>query len=168
MFSQSYGALKTTIVSSIGLGGACKTQVALKYCHRKKEIDNYRGIFWLDASLSKTIGNEMRNVAQQLEPECLLENNNAAVDMVKSTLSDWTDSWLLVFDNLNNPSKVATIPDFFPESGFGSILITSRYHGLHELGQHFLQQEMDEGDGFSLLLRQQYLEEDEVLRKKNH
>ncbi|KIJ50252.1 hypothetical protein M422DRAFT_116234, partial [Sphaerobolus stellatus SS14] len=155
-----------TIVSLIGLGGAGKTQVALEYCRRRKEIDHYRGIFWLDASSSKTIGNDMKNIARQLEPECVLENNEAAVDMVKSTLSDWTDSWLLVFDNLDNPSEVAAIPDFFPESKFGSILITSRYRGLQELGQHCLLQEMDEDDGLSLLLGQQYSEEDEVLGKK--
>ncbi|KIJ39532.1 hypothetical protein M422DRAFT_116958, partial [Sphaerobolus stellatus SS14] len=68
MFSRRYGALKTTIVSLIGLGGAGKTQVAL-----------------------------------------------------------------------------------------------DRHHGLQELGQHCLLQEMDEGDGLSLLLGQQYSEEDEVL-----
>ncbi|KIJ50301.1 hypothetical protein M422DRAFT_159868 [Sphaerobolus stellatus SS14] len=166
MFSQPYGGLKTTIVSLIGLGGAGKTQVALEYCRRRKEIDHYRGIFWLDASSLKTIGNEMKNIARQLEPERALENNEAAVDMVKSILSDWTNLWLLVFDNLDNPSEVAAIPDFFPESAFGSILITSRYHGLQELGQHCLLQEMDEDDGLSLLLGQQYSEGDEVLGKK--
>ncbi|KIJ50235.1 hypothetical protein M422DRAFT_245477, partial [Sphaerobolus stellatus SS14] len=165
MFSRTY-ALKTTIVSLIGLGGAGKTQVALEYCRRRKEIGNYRGIFWLDASSSKTIGNDMKNIARKLEPGCVLENNEAAVDMVKSILSNWTDSWLLVFDNLDSPSEAAAIPDFFPESAFGSILITSRYHGLQELGQHCLLQEMDEDDGLSLLLGQQYSEEDEVLGKK--
>ncbi|KIJ39529.1 hypothetical protein M422DRAFT_110290, partial [Sphaerobolus stellatus SS14] len=169
MFSQPYGSLKTTIVSLIGLGGAGKTQVALEYCRRRKDIDNYQGIFWLDATSSKTIENDMRNIARQLEPECVLENDKAAVDMVKSILSNWTDLWLLVFDNLDNPSEIAAIPGFFPESGFGSILITSRYHGVQELGQHCLLQEMDEGDGLSLLLGQQYSEEgeeDEVLGKK--
>ncbi|KIJ23419.1 hypothetical protein M422DRAFT_112599, partial [Sphaerobolus stellatus SS14] len=71
MFSQPDGALKTTIVSLIGLGGAGKTQVAL-----------------------------------------------------------------------------------------------DRYHGLQELGQHCLLQEMDEDDGLSLLLGQQYSKEDEVLGKE--
>ncbi|KIJ39618.1 hypothetical protein M422DRAFT_116191, partial [Sphaerobolus stellatus SS14] len=41
-----------------------------------------------------------------------------------------------------------------------------RYHGLQELGQHCLLQEMDEDDGLSLLLGRQYSKEDEVHGKK--
>ncbi|KIJ40799.1 hypothetical protein M422DRAFT_256222 [Sphaerobolus stellatus SS14] len=148
------------------MGGAGKTQVALEYCRHRKKSNDFQGIFWLDASSLKRVGDDIMNIAKWLEPACELENTEAAMDLVKSILSGWTKPWLMVFDNLDNPSNFKDIYWLFPISAFGSILITSRNHGLQELAPHYLLQEMDEHDGLCLLFRRQNSVEDVVLGKQ--
>ena len=114
LFNQHQSAEKTTVISLIGMGGAGKTQVALEYCWHRKKSNDFQGIFWLDASSPKRVGDDMMNIAKWLEPARELENTEAAVDLVKSVLSGWTKPWLMVFDNLDNPSHFKDIQGFFP------------------------------------------------------
>jgi len=118
-----------------GMGGAGKTQLALQYCQHAKECGKYRGIFWLDASSLHAINRAMETIAKNLMPGRVLDDEGAAVAAVKDTLAGWKDPWLLVFDNLDSPSDLNTIPNFIPHSQIGSVLVTSRLAGAQELGQ---------------------------------
>jgi hypothetical protein len=49
------------------------------------------------------------------------------IDSVKRVLANTSQSWLLVFDNADNP-KLSLTP-YFPGGGRGDIIITSRNPG---------------------------------------
>jgi len=76
----------------------------------------------------------MEAAAKQLLPDRVLDDPEAAVTLVKNVLSSWSERWLLVFDNLDNPEDFRGIDNFFPANRHGCILITSRYSGSKELG----------------------------------
>jgi hypothetical protein len=67
-------------------------------------LKTHRAIFWLDATSHNALYAAMETIAKQLWPERELENSDAAVTLVKDTLSNWSDAWLMVFDNLDKPS----------------------------------------------------------------
>ena len=141
------------IVVLIGMGGAGKTQLALQYCRHMKDSRRYRAIFWLDASSRNTLYGSMKTAAEQLLPNRLFDDPDAAVALVKDVLSSWNDRWLLVFDNLDNPKDLRGIVNFFPVNRHGCILITSRYAGSKELGQTIELDHMEKDEGLQLLLR---------------
>jgi hypothetical protein len=94
----------------------------------------------------------MESSAKQLVPDRVFNNPDAAVALVNDVLSSWSERWLLVFDNLDNPEDVPGILSFFPASHFGSILITSRHTGSKELGQSIELDRMERNEGLRLLL----------------
>jgi len=123
------------IVVLIGMGGVGKTQLALEYCRRMKDSRRLGAIFWLDASSCNTMYSSMETAAKQLLPDQVINNPDAAVASVNDFLSRWSEQWLLVFNNLDNPEDFPDIHKFFPASHRGSILITSRHARSKELGQ---------------------------------
>jgi len=135
------------------MGGAGKTQLSLDYCLRMKDERRFRAIFWLDASSRNTLYGSMETAAKQLHPDRVLDNPEASVTLVKEVLSSWSERWLLVFDNLDNPEDLRGIVNFFPANRHGCILITSRYAGCKELGQSIELDDMEKDEGLQLLLR---------------
>ncbi|KIJ30078.1 hypothetical protein M422DRAFT_109074, partial [Sphaerobolus stellatus SS14] len=64
-------------------------------------------------------------------------------------------------------SLKTTIVSLIGMGGVGKTQIAlDRYHGLWELGQHYMLQEMDKCEGLTLLLGQQWSKENEVLGEK--
>ncbi|KIJ37186.1 hypothetical protein M422DRAFT_114969, partial [Sphaerobolus stellatus SS14] len=60
-----------------------------------------------------------------------------------------------------------TIVSLIGMGGAGKTQIAlDRYHGLQELGQHYMLQEMDKCEGLTLLLGQHWAKENEVLGEK--
>jgi len=135
------------------MGGAGKTQLALEYCRRMKDERRFRAIFWLNASSRNTLYGSMETAAKQLLPDRVLDNPDSAVALVNNVLSKWSQRWLLVFDNLDNPEDFPDILTFFPTSHCGSVLITSRHAGSKELGQSIELDHMEKEEGLQLLLR---------------
>jgi len=150
------------IVVLIGMGGAGKTQLALEYCRRMKASRRLGAIFWLDASSCNTLYSLMETAAKQLLPDRVFDNADAAVASVNDFLSRWSERWLLVFDNLDNPEDLPGILDFFPSSHRGSILITSRHADSKELGQSIDLDRMEKEEGLQLLLRSSVVDTDEL------
>src|SRR5258707_14274233 len=103
----------------------------------------------------------MEAVAKQLRRDRVFDNADAAVASVNDVLSRWSERWLLVFDNLDNPEDLPGILDFFPGSDRGSILITSRHAGSKELGQSIDLDRMEKEEGLRLLLRSSVVDTDE-------
>jgi hypothetical protein len=144
------------------MGGAGKTQLALEYCQRMKDSRKFRAIFWLDASSRGTLYSSMETAAKHLLPGRVFDDSDAAVASVNDILSRWSERWLLVFDNLDNPEDLSGIARFFPASQYGSILITSRLAGSSELGQSIELDRMEKEEGLQLLLRSPGGDTDEV------
>jgi len=145
-------ATTTSTVVLIGMGGAGKTQLALEYCRRMEDSRSHRAIFWLDASSRNTLYSSMETVSEQLLPGRVFDSPDAAVALVRGVLSRWTERWLLVFDNLDNPEEFPDILGFIPAGHHGSILITSRHSGSKELGQSIELDHMEKEEGLQLLL----------------
>jgi len=104
----------------------------------------------------------MEAVAKQLLPHRVFDNPDGAVALVNDVLSKWSERWLLVFDNLDNPEDLPGIVNFFPASQHGSILITSRLAGSNELGQSIELDYMEKEEGLQLLLRSPARDTDEL------
>jgi len=153
LFDRATTSSTPSIVVLIGMGGAGKTQLALEYCLRMKDERRFRAIFWLDASSRNTLCGSMEAAAKQLLPDRVLDNPEAAVTLVKEVLSSWSERWLLVFDNLDNPEDLPGIVNLFPANRHGCILITSRYAGSKELGQSIELDRMEKDESLQLLLR---------------
>jgi len=162
LFDSATTTSTPLIVVVIGMAGVGKTQLALEYCRRMKASRRFGAILWLDASSRDTLYKSMEKVAKQLLPDRVFENADAAVASVNDFLSKWSKQWLLVFDNLDKPEDLPTIPDFFPESHRGSILITSRYAGSKELGQFIDLDRMEKEEGLRLLLGSSVVDTDEL------
>jgi tetratricopeptide (TPR) repeat protein len=108
-----------------GLGGQGKTQISLEYCRRAK--GQVRAIFWIDASSESTTKQSIESIAQHIQgPEDKLQDG-MIVSFVLNTLVAWTDAWLLVFDNYDDPKAFPNLQDFVPMGEHGCILITTRH-----------------------------------------
>jgi hypothetical protein len=105
-----------------GLGGIGKTQLALEYCYRHR--DSYKIIWWIRAENMETRLTDLITLGQRL---ALPDVDNADESTAVRRVIDWLDrtpGWLLVFDNVEDPSHLS---ELLPTSGCGHILITSRY-----------------------------------------
>jgi hypothetical protein len=107
-----------------GLGGAGKTQLALKVIERTRE--KWTQLLYVDASSQEAIESTMQAFA--------------VVNKIGKTHEDtiqWLEScrepWLLVFDNADAPSL--DLHRYFPNCNHGSILITTRLHDMALLAQ---------------------------------
>ena len=152
LFQHSTPTSSPLVVVLIGMGGAGKTQLALEYCRHLKDLKAHKAIFWLNASSHNALYQSMESIAKKLLPGREIDDPDMAVMLVKDVLSSWSDPWLLVFDNLDNPSDLDGILDFFPEGPSGSILVTSRYAGSKELGQAMQLDQMELKECLQLLL----------------
>ncbi len=103
------------------LGGQGKSQIALEYC--RKWRDTYRGVFWIDANSATAVTQSYGIMAAELMGETQIETSDSAVKvkMVQGDLEQWSEAWLLVFDNYDDPEKFPDINQFIPTSRCCSI-----------------------------------------------
>ncbi|KAJ7711451.1 hypothetical protein B0H16DRAFT_1703487 [Mycena metata] len=123
-----------------GLGGAGKTQIALKFI----EQSSFSNVFLVDTSKVETIDTGLKGIAVSKSV------GNSAQDALM-WLQSSDDKWLLFFDNSDDPK--INLNDFLPRCNHGNIIITSRNPELRSYGAHTLVSDMDEADATTLLLR---------------
>ncbi|KAJ6471979.1 hypothetical protein C8R45DRAFT_762975, partial [Mycena sanguinolenta] len=123
-----------------GLGGAGKTQIALKFI---EEWTCFTDRLLVDASTTKTIETTLENIATTKK------TGNSMQDGL-SWLSGNQEEWLLFFDNADDPA--INLNQFFPKCNHGNIIITSRNPNLRVYGAHSQVSDMDEPDAVALLL----------------
>ena len=146
------------------MGGQGKTQVALEYCHRKKN-NPYSAIFWVDATTQDRVEGSSQSISERIKRRTDdLPDLKARVAFVQRKLASWTVKWLMVFDNYDNPDTFPNIQDFIPGSEFGAILVTSRHPDSIELvinhRSHFIKLfGLDENDAVTLLTQRSQTEE---------
>ncbi|KAF8182443.1 hypothetical protein K438DRAFT_1724919 [Mycena galopus ATCC 62051] len=138
-----------------GLGGAGKTQIALKCIneassHQKMFVDlvlcsSFSDIFFVDTSTIVTIETGLKSIA------IAKDFGNSAQDGLL-WLTSKVEEWLLFFDNADDPS--INLYNFIPQCNHGNIIITSRNPGLCVYaGSHSLVSDMEEEDAVALLLK---------------
>ncbi|KAF8194714.1 P-loop containing nucleoside triphosphate hydrolase protein [Mycena galopus ATCC 62051] len=126
-----------------GLGGAGKTQIALKCINEASS--HFSDIFFIDTSTIVTIETGLKNIA------IAKGFGNSPQDGLLWLTSN-VEEWLLFFDNADDPS--INLNDFIPQCNHGNIIITSRNPGLRvHAGSHSLVSDMEGEDAVALLLK---------------
>ncbi|KAJ7851277.1 P-loop containing nucleoside triphosphate hydrolase protein [Mycena olivaceomarginata] len=119
-----------------GVGGAGKTQIALKFI----EASSW---FYIDASTRDTIDAGLQNIA-------LTKAGNTPQDAL-NWLQWKHNQWLLLFDNADDPE--IDLNPFLPQCDHGNIIITSRNPALRFYsGSDAHVSDMEETDAVKLLL----------------
>ncbi|KAJ7787637.1 P-loop containing nucleoside triphosphate hydrolase protein [Mycena olivaceomarginata] len=138
-FAEDIG--KQHIYVLYGLGGAGKTQIALKFINDSYLTDN----FFLDSSTTETIETGLKNIA-------LVKNvGNSSQDALKWLVNNQED-WLLFYDNADDPKL--DLNRFMPQCNHGNIIITSRNPALRGYARaHFDVSDMEKTDAVELLLK---------------
>ncbi|KAJ7751736.1 hypothetical protein B0H14DRAFT_3166747 [Mycena olivaceomarginata] len=125
------------------LGGAGKTQIALKFIKELASI--FSDIFLIDTSATDKIDMGLKNIAIT---KCVGQSSEAALQWLGSKV----DNWLLFFDNADDPS--IDLNEFLPQYDHGNIIITSRNRELcHYAGSSSLVSDLEEADAVALLLK---------------
>ncbi|KAJ7938603.1 hypothetical protein B0H13DRAFT_2226304 [Mycena leptocephala] len=126
-----------------GVGGAGKTQIALKFIQASSRFSDS---FHIDASTRDTIDVGLENIA-------LIKTLNTSQDAL-NWLKGNHDQWLLLFDNADDPE--INLNPFLPQCDHGNIIITSRNPGLRVYGGSARSDapvsDMEETDAVKLLL----------------
>ncbi|KAJ7153864.1 P-loop containing nucleoside triphosphate hydrolase protein [Mycena crocata] len=126
-----------------GLGGAGKTQIALRFIEQASS--GFSNIFMMDATTTETIEADFQRIA-------LAKNSGSTMPDALKWLVSTPEEWLLVFDSADDPKM--NLNHFFPRCKHGNILITSRNPGLHVYaGSDSLVSDMEETDAVNLLLK---------------
>ncbi|KAG8748554.1 hypothetical protein FRC10_003688 [Ceratobasidium sp. 414] len=109
------GSKERRVFVLYGLGGAGKTQLALRFAELHR--DKYEHIFYVDATSATTINTELKNIA-------LAKKAGDSPSDALSWLAKQPGQWLMVYNNADDPSL--DLCPFFPTSSRGKILITTR------------------------------------------
>ena len=151
------------IVVVLGMGGLGKTQFVLEYCRRAFTSQRFRAIFWADASTPTALSHSIANISEFLPGSRKAFADIAArTSFAKATLSRWSEPWLLVYDNFDQPGlfRKAPLQDYFPVSANGAIVVISRHAEAERLGPTIRLEIMSEDEGLDLLLRRSGLDTD--------
>ncbi|KAJ6483196.1 P-loop containing nucleoside triphosphate hydrolase protein [Mycena sanguinolenta] len=132
---------KQKIYVLYGLGGAGKTQIALKFI---QESTHFTDKFPVDASSMETIEIGLKTISVAKRA------GNSPQDALK-WLARKHENWLLLFDNADDPAL--DLSRFFAKCSHGNIIITTRNPVLRVYGAHSQVSDMEESDAVALLLQ---------------
>ncbi|KAF2017327.1 TPR-like protein [Aaosphaeria arxii CBS 175.79] len=107
-----------------GMGGVGKTQIALQYANRHRDL--YKTILWVSADNVINMGQSFREIAKLLglsQTEQEIQDTQGCMLKVKNWLSEASDPWILIFDNADN---LDVLRHAWPTNGAGSVLLTTR------------------------------------------
>ncbi|KAJ7713476.1 hypothetical protein B0H16DRAFT_1702432 [Mycena metata] len=125
-----------------GLGGAGKTQIALKFI--KESSSRFSDIFFIDTGTVATIDTGLKNIA-------VLKDCGDSPQDGLLWLASKVEEWLLFFDNADDPN--INLHGYIPQCNHGNIIITSRNPGMCVYaGSNSLVLDMEEGDAVALLI----------------
>ena len=111
---------QAAVVTAHGLGGIGKTQLALEFAHRNAGL--YELIWWVPAENELLVTTGLAALAPHLGlPTSQDQTEQAAAVMAELGRPERRGSWLLVFDNADDPRTLAR----FRPAG-GHVLLTSR------------------------------------------
>ncbi|KAJ6511134.1 P-loop containing nucleoside triphosphate hydrolase protein, partial [Mycena sanguinolenta] len=138
-FANNTGKQKIYVL--YGLGGAGKTQIALKFI---QETSCFTDRFLVDASNTDTIKTSLKNVAATKQA------GKSSQDVL-NWLASKHEEWLLFLDNADDPT--INLNHWFPRCNHGNIIITTRNHSARIHGAYSEVSNMEELDAVALLLK---------------
>ena len=155
-YQPSERVIAANVVVLVGMGGCGKSQLALDYCQQAQADGRFAAIFWVDASSPNTVAQSYATIAAAISKANVDTTDTAAnIRLVKDIISTWTTTWLLVFDNFDEPKAFNEKPiqDYFPQGKKGFIIFTSRHAESDRLGHSINISGMLEGEALELLFR---------------
>ncbi|QRV88528.1 patatin-like phospholipase protein [Ceratobasidium sp. AG-Ba] len=120
----SGGDKKRCVFVLHGMGGAGKTQLALKVVERTNGM--WSDLVYVDATTRETTVKALESFAQA---KCIGTTHQDTL----AYLSNRRERWLMLVDNADDPSL--GISDYLPRGDHGSILLTSRLADMALLGR---------------------------------
>jgi tetratricopeptide (TPR) repeat protein len=143
-----------------GLGGIGKTQIAIEYAYRSRDLGRYTHTLWVNAASEEALITSFAALSELL-PEFPVKNEadqQKLVEAVKYWLEQCEHPWLLIFDNVDSDGSLSQLANYFPQQGKGSILFTTRSHMVGSLVVSSITVgEMDRWEGTLLLLHRAQL-----------
>ncbi|KAG8762929.1 hypothetical protein FRC11_006970, partial [Ceratobasidium sp. 423] len=109
-----------------GLGGSGKTQLALKVVEQTR--NQWVEVLYVDGTSRETIESSLKGFSEA-------KNVGHAYQDAMGWLESCLGRWLIVFDNLDEPSTHKHIHNYIPSGTHGSILITTRLVDLKFLAK---------------------------------
>jgi hypothetical protein len=117
-----------------GIGGAGKTQLAVKYAFKYEE--EFSAAFFINAASTASFRTDCCTIAKYLKlPEALVASSpkaestvaqDSVVEAVKDWFTDYEGDWLLIIDNANNLDELDLQKHLPPTRKKGCIIITSQ------------------------------------------
>jgi hypothetical protein len=164
----------------VGLGGSGKTEIAVRYAHiHRKE---FFAVLWIDGTSRNSLLESFLRIARKLRDglsgnkRALQRGNGSSVNLVadieedvalymfkgKASLPDmieWLNSshhrhdWLMIVDNMDDPSMVSVIEDLLAQLNRGFVLVTTRNSRASGLGTSMEVGELEAEEASEFLLR---------------
>lgn len=113
-----------------GVGGIGKTQLAIAYARQYQQ--SYTSVLCLNANSEAALYASLRTVMQALisvDGPLQCNKEHLLVHLHKWLSRPDNARWLLIFDNYNEPDHF-DLETFCPNTGHGSVIITTRLPGL--------------------------------------
>mgnify|MGYP001499277245 CR=1 FL=1 len=131
-----------------GLGGIGKTQIAVEFAYRHRDL--YQAILWVNASTREVLSADFVMLASLLDlPEQREQDQAIVVRAVKRWLTIHTE-WLLILDNVDKPEMII---DFLPMHATGDVLLTTRLQALGTVAQCIEVEKMEPDESLIFFLR---------------
>lgn len=129
---QQTPLVQPKIVLLHGLGGIGKTQTAVQYA--LKSTSFYSAILFARADDESKVAIDFAEFARGLG---LVDSVDKDLVKPRESLKQWfcstPERWLIVFDNVDSADSLQFLESYLPESGCGSVLITSRKKDLYKI-----------------------------------
>ena len=135
-----------------GLGGIGKTQIAVEYAYRARELGRYTHTLWIMASSEEAILMSFAALAELLPGVASAgeTEQRKLVAAVIRWLEQCKEPWLLIVDNADDLSLAQP---YLPLRGNGSVLLTTRASAVGWLAPSLEVDTMGMMEGIELLLR---------------
>ncbi|MCJ1405368.1 hypothetical protein MMC11_008595 [Xylographa trunciseda] len=121
-----------TVVVLEGPEGVGKTQLALEYCYQANKLDQFRTVFWLDASTEESLCLGLESMSATIR-RTKQGSRTEKIDFIKKFLGELWHPWLLVLDNYQHFAW-GDLLEYLPKTGYGGIIFITRDSTSSNLG----------------------------------
>jgi tetratricopeptide (TPR) repeat protein len=150
-FTQTHDSACPVVVL-LGMGGQGKSQLTMEFCRASRAAGKFLAIFWIDVTSNNSLARSFEDITSKISDSAPVFDSMASrAAFVKETIESWSFPWLLIFDNYDRPDETFRISSCFPQSRFGSIIVTSRHASAKRLGNVIQVTGMSEDESLDLL-----------------